>query len=42
MGTQRENIMGLEGVFMVLIMGDEISEHSSAWNKKVVRYYGFP
>jgi hypothetical protein len=30
MGTQQERIMGLEGVFMGLIMGDEISENSSA------------
>jgi hypothetical protein len=30
MGTQREKIMGPEGDFMGLIMGDEISEHSSA------------
>jgi hypothetical protein len=33
---------GFGGVFMGLIMGDEISEHSSACHKKVVRYYGFP
>jgi hypothetical protein len=42
MGTQREKIMGSEGVFMGLIMGDEISEHPSACHKKVVRYYGPP
>jgi hypothetical protein len=30
MGTQREKIMGSEGVFMSSIMGDEISAHSSA------------
>jgi hypothetical protein len=42
MGTQQEKIMGSDGVFMCLIMGDEISEHSSACHKKVVRYYGFP
>jgi hypothetical protein len=42
MGTEREKIMGLEGFFMSSIMGDEISEHSSACHKKVVRYYGFP
>jgi hypothetical protein len=29
-------------VFTGLIMGDKISEHSSASIKKVVRYYGFP
>jgi hypothetical protein len=34
--------MGSEGGFMGLIMGDEISEHSSACHKKVVSYYGFP
>ncbi len=34
MGTQQEQIMGLEGVFMGLIMGDEISYHSSACKKK--------
>jgi hypothetical protein len=34
MGTQREKIMGSEGVFMGSIMGDEISEHSSACHKK--------
>jgi hypothetical protein len=34
MGTQREKIMGLEGVFMGSIMGDEISEHSSACHEK--------
>jgi hypothetical protein len=33
MGTQREK-KGSEGVFMGLIMGDEISEHSSACHKK--------
>ncbi len=42
MGTQQEKVMGLEGVFMGWIMGDEISEHSHACDKKVVRYYGFP
>jgi hypothetical protein len=42
MGTQREKIMGLERGFYGLIMGDEISEHSSACHKKVMRYYGFP
>jgi hypothetical protein len=41
MGTQREKIMG-SGGFMGSIMGDEISEHSSACRKNVVRYYGFP
>jgi hypothetical protein len=41
MGAQREKIMGSDGVFMGSIMGDEISEHSSACHKKkVVRYYG--
>ncbi len=35
MGTQQEKIKGS-------IMGDEISELSSACHKKVVRYYGFP
>jgi hypothetical protein len=34
MGTQRDKIMGLEGGFMGLIMGDEISDHSSACHKK--------
>jgi hypothetical protein len=34
METQREKIMGLEGGFMGSIMGDEISEHSSACHKK--------
>jgi hypothetical protein len=34
MGTQREKFMGLEGGFMGSIMGDEISEHSSACHKK--------
>jgi hypothetical protein len=34
MGTQREKIVGSEGVFMVSIMGDEISEHSSACHKQ--------
>jgi hypothetical protein len=38
MGTQQEKIMGLEGFFMGWIMGDEVSEHSSACYKKVVRY----
>jgi hypothetical protein len=39
MGSQREKIMGSEGVFIGSIMGDEISEHSSACHKKkVVRY----
>jgi hypothetical protein len=43
LGTQHEKIMVSEGVFMGSIMGDEISEHSSACHKKeVVRYYGFP
>jgi hypothetical protein len=42
MGTQQEKTMGLEGGFMGWIMGEEISEHSSAFHKKVVRYYGFP
>jgi hypothetical protein len=34
MGTQREKIMGSEGVLMGLIMSNEISEHSSACHKK--------
>ncbi len=34
--------MGLEGFLWVQITGDEISEHSSACRKKVVRYYEFP
>jgi hypothetical protein len=44
MGTQQEKIMGSVGGFYVLtwIMGDEISEQSSACHKKVIRYYGFP
>jgi hypothetical protein len=42
MGTQRERIMGLEGGFICSIMGDEVSEHSSACHKKVERDYGFP
>jgi hypothetical protein len=42
METHREKIMGLEGAFMGSIVGDEISEHSSACHKKVVRCYGFP
>ncbi len=41
MGTQREKLWVWRGVFMGLIMGDKISEHSSACHKKVVRYYGF-
>jgi hypothetical protein len=42
MGTQQEKIMGSEGVFVGLIMGDEVSEHSSACHKKSCKYYGFP
>jgi hypothetical protein len=42
MGSQREKIMGLEGVIMGSIIGDKVSEDSSACHKKVVRYYGFP
>jgi hypothetical protein len=43
MGSQQEKIKGSEGVFMGWIMGDEISEHSSACHKKnVVRHFGFP
>jgi hypothetical protein len=34
MGTQQKKIMGSEGVFMGLIIGDEFSEHSSAFHKK--------
>jgi hypothetical protein len=34
METQREKIMGLESAFMGSIMGDEISEHSSACHKE--------
>jgi hypothetical protein len=33
MGTQQETIMGLEGSFSGSIMGDEISEQSSACHK---------
>jgi hypothetical protein len=42
MEPSRKKIMGLEGFLWVWVMGDEISEHSSACHKKVVRYYGFP
>jgi hypothetical protein len=42
MGTQREKIMGSEGVFMGLIMGDEISEHSSACHKKSCKMLWVP
>jgi hypothetical protein len=42
MGTQQEKSWVRRGVFMGSIMGDEISEHSSACHKKFVRYYGFP
>jgi hypothetical protein len=42
MGTQQENYGFGGGFLWVWIMGDEISEHSSACHKKVVRYYGFP
>jgi hypothetical protein len=42
MGTQQEKIIGSEGIFMGSIMGDEMSEHSSACHKKVVSSYGFP
>jgi hypothetical protein len=41
MGIQQEKIMGWRVVFIGSIMGDEISENSSACHKKVVRYYGF-
>jgi hypothetical protein len=34
MGTQREKIMGSEGGFVGSIMGDEFSEHSSAYCHK--------
>jgi hypothetical protein len=34
MGTPQEKIMGTEGGFMGSIMGDDISEHSSACHKK--------
>jgi hypothetical protein len=34
MGTQQEKSMGSVGFFMGSIMGDEISEHSSACHKK--------
>ncbi len=34
MGTQRENIMSLEGGFYGFDYGDEISEHFSACHKK--------
>jgi hypothetical protein len=34
METQREKNMGLEEVFVGSIMGDEISEHSSACHEK--------
>jgi hypothetical protein len=39
-----EKVWVQRGVFMGLIMGDDISAHSSASikKKKVVRYYGFP
>jgi tripartite-type tricarboxylate transporter receptor subunit TctC len=42
MGIQREKLCVWRGFFMGPIMGDEISAHSSASIKKVVRYYGFP
>jgi hypothetical protein len=42
MGTQQETIMGLEGVFMGSIMGDEISEHSSACHKKSCKIIWVP
>jgi hypothetical protein len=42
MGTQGEKIMGSVGFFMGSIMGDGISEHSSACHKNFLRYYGFP
>ncbi len=42
MGTQRERIMGLEGVFMGSMMGDEISEHSSACHKKSCKILWVP
>ncbi len=44
MGTQREKIMGLEGGggFMGSIMGDEISEHSSACHKESCKILWVP
>ncbi len=37
MGSQREKIMRLEGIFMGSIMGDEGSEQSGAWHKKTCK-----
>jgi hypothetical protein len=42
MGTQREKNMGLEGVFMGSIMGDEISEHSSACHRNSCKILWVP
>jgi hypothetical protein len=43
MGTQGEKIIGSKGFFfMGLIMGDEISEHSSACHKKSCKILWVP
>jgi hypothetical protein len=42
MGTHREKIMGSKGVFMGSIIGDEISEHSSACHKKSCKTLWLP
>jgi hypothetical protein len=42
MEHSRNKLWVWRGVLWVWIIGEEISEHSSACHKKVLKYYGFP